>query len=156
MCKPTSSAIMKYLQGSNNLNQVSLYFFIKYLLYLNFKCFTLSSSSPPETSYPIPPCIFEGAPLLTHPLLASCPNIPLHWGIDHPQAKGPLLPLISNKAIFCHICGWSHRSLHVYSLVGGPIPGSSEEFGRLTLLLPHGSANPLSYFCPLEGTVYIF
>ena len=36
-----------------------------------------------------------------------------------------LLPLIPNKAILCYMCGWSHESLHVYSLVGGLIPGSS-------------------------------
>jgi hypothetical protein len=33
--------------------------------------------------------------------------------------------LISSKAIFCYICTWSHGSLHVYSLVGGLVPGSS-------------------------------
>jgi hypothetical protein len=32
---------------------------------------------------------------------------------------------MSNKAIFCHICGQRHRLLHVYTLVGGPVPGSS-------------------------------
>jgi hypothetical protein len=37
-------------------------------------------------------------------LLSFCPGIPLHWGIKHPQARGSLLPLISNKAILCHIC----------------------------------------------------
>ena len=68
------------------------------------------------------PCLYEGTP---HPLLPSCPGIPLHWGIKHPQAQGLLLPLMSDKAILCHICGRSHGSLHVYSLVGGPVPGSS-------------------------------
>jgi hypothetical protein len=29
-----------------------------------------------------------------------------------------------DKAILCYICGWSHGSLHVYSLVGGLVPGS--------------------------------
>jgi hypothetical protein len=34
--------------------------------------------------------------------------------------------LMTNKSIPCYICGWSHGSLYVYSLVGGLVPGSSE------------------------------
>ena len=73
-------------------------FFI--FFYLHFKCFSLSRS--PLRKLPIPSpslCLFEGAPLSTHPLLASSPCILLH--IKHPQGQGPLLPLMSNKAIFC-------------------------------------------------------
>jgi hypothetical protein len=29
---------------------------------------------------------------------------------------------MSDKAILCYICGWSHVSPHVYSLVGGLVP----------------------------------
>jgi hypothetical protein len=43
---------------------------------------------------------------------------------------------MSNKSIFSHIWSWSHRSLHVYSSVGGPVPRSSGGSGQLTLLLP--------------------
>jgi hypothetical protein len=76
--------------------------------------------SPPKTPYPLP------LPLLTNPpLLLLGPGIPLHWGTEHPQVQGPLLPLMSNKVIFCHICGQHHGLLHVYSLVDGPVPGSS-------------------------------
>ena len=75
------------------------------------------------SSHPPSLCLYEGAPLPTHP--SSRPGIPLYWGIEHIQAQGPLLPLMSNKAIFCHICDQCHGSLHVYSLVGGPVPGSS-------------------------------
>ena len=64
-------------------------------------------------------------PHLTIHSYFSRPGIPLHWGIKEVQAQGPLHPLMSNKAILCHICGQSHGSLHVYSLVGGPVPGSS-------------------------------
>jgi hypothetical protein len=78
----------------------------------------------------------------THPLLSSCPGIPLYWGIEPPQALRPFFPLMFNKAILCHICGWSHGSLHVYSLVDGPVPRSSERSGQLTLLL-------LSWACKL-------
>ena len=40
----------------------------------------------------------------TYPLLLPCLGIPLHWGIEPSQDQGPLLPLMSNKAIFCYIC----------------------------------------------------
>jgi hypothetical protein len=87
--------------------------------------------SPSETPYPIPHApAYEGATLPIYPLPSSCPGIPLHWAIKHPQAQGPLLPLMSNKAILCYICNWSHASLHVYSLFGGPNPGSSCGVGR--------------------------
>lgn len=135
MCKPTSSAIMKYLQGSNNLNQVSLYFFIKYLLYLNFKCFTLSSSSPPETSYPIPPPPASKRVLPTHlptPAFLSWHSPTL--GHRTLQAQELFLPVMS-KAILCHIWGLSHGSLHVFSSMGGPVPGSSRGSGCFILLL---------------------
>ena len=35
------------------------------------------------------------------------------------QGHKPLRPLMFNKAILCYICSWSH----VYSLVGGLVPG---------------------------------
>jgi hypothetical protein len=33
--------------------------------------------------------------------------------------------LILDKTMLCYTCRWSHGSLHVYSLVGGLVPGSS-------------------------------
>jgi hypothetical protein len=60
----------------------------------------------------------------THPLPLPCPGIYLHWGIQPSQDQGPLLPLMTDKAILCYICGWSHGSLLLYSLVGGLVPGS--------------------------------
>ena len=93
---------------------------------------------PLETSYPIPPpsASMRVLPYLpTHSHLSSHTAIPLYWGIKHPQAQGPLFPLISNKAILCQ----HHGSLHVYSLVGGPVPrslGVGRNSGPLTLLLP--------------------
>jgi hypothetical protein len=49
---------------------------------------------------------------------------------------------MSDKAIFCHICGQCHGSLHVYSLVGGPGPRSSRGSGLLTPLLPPWGYKP--------------
>jgi hypothetical protein len=62
----------------------------------------------------------------------------LHWRIEHTQAQGLLLPLMSNKAILCYICSQSHGSLHVYTLVGGSVSGSSGESGWLTLACSKG------------------
>ena len=61
--------------------------------------------SPQETPYliPHPPASMRGLPYAPSPLPPFCPGIPLHWGIELSQAQGPLLPLMSNKAIFCHI-----------------------------------------------------
>ena len=108
------------------LHSLSLYFLFSLLLDIFFiQCSFLCSVSlftfpglPPSTPY-----LYEGAPLHTQPLLPSCPGIPLHWGIEPSQAQGLLLSLMSNKVILCHIYGQSHGSLHVYSLVGGPVPG---------------------------------
>jgi hypothetical protein len=92
--------------------------------------------SLPEIPNPYPsPCLSEGALPLIHPLFSS-PGIFLHWSIEPPQAQEPLFLLMSNKAIFCHICDQSHGSLHVYPLVGGSVLWSLEESDQLTLLLP--------------------
>ena len=65
-------------------------FFIGYFICLHFKCYPLSQSPPPETPYPISPssCFYEGAPPPNHPLLPSCPPIPLHCGIRLHWTKG--------------------------------------------------------------------
>jgi hypothetical protein len=113
--------------------------FIGYFLYLHFKCYS-SLPSRNFVSYHPFPCLYEGAPRPTHPFLPSTfqPWHSLHWDMAPHQAQGPLLPLMSNKAILCHICGRSHGTLHVYSLIVDPVPGSSGEGGsdQLTLLLP--------------------
>jgi hypothetical protein len=73
---------------------------------------------------------------LTQTLLLSCLGIPLHWGIEPSQDQGPLLPLMSNKAILCYICRWSDESNHVYSLVGGLVPGSSGWYQLVHIVVP--------------------
>jgi hypothetical protein len=68
----------------------------------------------------------------------------LHWGIETSQGQGPVLPLMSDKAILCYICS-RHESLQVYSLVGGLVPGRSRDgYGWLTIdiKIPH------SWICP--------
>ena len=66
---------------------------------------------------------------VTHPLLLPGPGIPLHWGIEPSHDQRPLLPLITNKAILWYICILSHEFHHVYSLIGGLVPGSSGATG---------------------------
>lgn len=71
--------------------------------------------SPSEIPYPIaPPSAYMR--VLTHPPTHFClPALAFPYtGVSNtPWAQGLLLPLISNKTILCHICDWSHRSLHV-------------------------------------------
>jgi hypothetical protein len=108
--------------------------------------------SPLRTPYPVPPAHH------THPLSLPGPDILLYWGIEPSKDQGPLLPLMSHKVILCYICTWSHESHHVYSLVGGLVPGSSGDTGWFILLFLLWSCKPLqllgsfSLFPPL-GTL---
>ena len=80
---------------------------------------------------------------LPHPPPASMRVLPPHFPLPalafptlgHQTFKdqGPPLPLMPDKTIFCYICSWSHGSLHMYSLVGGLVPGNSGDTGWLIL-----------------------
>jgi hypothetical protein len=80
--------------------------------------FPPSQVSPLEVPYPISPfpCFYEGAP--PHSRLPSL-TFPYNWASNtlRPKAWNTLLPLMSNKAILCYICGQGHEFLYVYSLV---------------------------------------
>jgi hypothetical protein len=120
-------------------------FFVFYFLsldiffYLQFKCYP-QSWFPLQKPLSLPhfPGLYECALPLNDPLPPSVPSILLHWGIEPTQDQESLLPLIPNKAILCQICGWSHGSLHVYSLVGGLVPGSSRGSDWLILFFLWG------------------
>jgi hypothetical protein len=105
-----------------------LFCFIDYFIYLHFKCCSPSQFLLHKPPFQPSPCFYEGTPPPTHPLLPYCPSIPLHWGIDSLQDQEPPIPLMPD-ANLCHTCSWSHESLHVYSLVGGLVTGSSEGGG---------------------------
>jgi hypothetical protein len=98
-----------------------------------------------------PPASIRMLPL---PLLPSTPsNFPTqgHWAILVPRAS----PLMPDHAILCYIYSWSHGSLHVYSLVGGLVPGSSGEGWVLVGLYccsSYGVANPFSSFSPFYNS----
>jgi hypothetical protein len=82
---------------------------------------------------PLPPLLWWCSP--THPpTLTSLPLALPSWSIESLQDRGPPLPLMPDKAILCYISSWSHGSLHVYSLVGDLVPGSSGVSGWFILL----------------------
>ena len=127
---------------------IALFPFILFFLYCIF-CLFIPQMLPPIWPLPRHPTPFplplppRGCSPSTHPLPSPCPGIPLHWGIEPSQEQGPLLPLISSKAVLCYICGWSHGSLHVSSLVGGLVPGSSGSTGWFILLFLIWGSKPL-------------
>jgi hypothetical protein len=107
--------------------------------------------------HPLKPPIPSPLPLLlwecftTHlPIPTSLPRYFLHWGVKPSEDQGPLLPLMFDKVILCYICSWSHVSLHVYSLVGGLVPGSSgsRDLVGWYCCSSYGVANPFSSFRP--------
>ena len=65
----------------------------------------------PGFHYQIPPLL---ASVRVLPLLPLDPGSPLHWGIEPSQDQGSLFPLMSDKAILCYICSWSHRAPYVF------------------------------------------
>ena len=110
-----------------------------------FKMLTPFLLSPLEIPYPISPplCFSADVPQATHPILTSCPGIPLQWGIQPSQDQGPLLPLMPNKAIICYICCWGHGYVHLYSLICGLVPGSSVVVWLVDIVvLPVGLQTP--------------
>jgi hypothetical protein len=116
---------------------------IGYFIYLHFKCHPLAGF-PSADPYPIhPPASLKVLP--THPLLPPHLGILLHWAIEPSQDQLPPLSLTPDKDIFCCILSWSHGSLHVYSLVGGLVPGSSRVSPLLTLLFFLWGCNPLHH-----------
>jgi hypothetical protein len=76
-------------------------------------------------SHPLSACYYEGLHPPTHPVPPPHSGIPLHWGIELSKDQGPLLPLMTDKAILCYRFGWSHGTLLLYSLVGSLVSGSS-------------------------------
>jgi hypothetical protein len=106
-------------------------FFINWLFYLfTFQMLSPFLVSPLKSPHPIP-FSFTSKRVLPHHhppthLPPHTSSIPLWWSNRSLQDQGPPLPLMPNKAILCYICSWSHGSLHVYSLVGGLVPGCSD------------------------------
>ena len=137
----------------------SLFYFVCFFLDIFF---TYISNVIPFSGFssenPLSPPHFPCSP--THPLPLPSSGVPLHSGIKLSQDQGPVLPLMTNKAILCCICSWSHGFLHVYSLVGGLVPGhSGEGIWMVDIMVPsmglQNSSSPslLSIPAPL-GTLW--
>jgi hypothetical protein len=110
--------------------------------------------SPLKIPYSLPtsPC----SP--TYPLLLPGPGISLYRGIESSQDQRPLLPLMTDKAILCYICIWSHESHHVFSLIGGLVPGSSGGYWLVHIVVPPmglqtPSASWVLFLAPSLGTL---
>jgi hypothetical protein len=136
----------------NLVHKGNLFFLFKNI-FIRYYCICISNVIPfpgfaSENPYPLP--TFPCSP--THPLTISGPGIPLHWGIEHSEDQGPLLTLMTEKAIFCYICIWSHEFHHVYSLVGGLIPGSYRGTGWFILLFLLYGCKPFSSFGPFSSS----
>ena len=121
-------------------------FFIRYFLYLHFKCYSLSWFPLWKTPIPSP------FPMLTNPPSPDslCWH-PLHWGFEPSQDQGPLLSLMSNKGILCYICSQIHQSFHVCPLLSGLVSGISGGWGVLVgwyCCSSYGVANSSSFFIP--------
>jgi hypothetical protein len=92
----------------------SLFFFFYWPFHLfTFQMLLPFLVSPPETPYlilhlPASMRVLPHSP--TPPSLPWCSNI-LEHGFSQDQEH--LLPLVSDKAILCYICVWSHGFLHV-------------------------------------------
>ena len=122
-----------------NKIQLSIFFKLDILFnyisnVISFPCFSFGN----PLSHPPSSCFYEGAPQPTYTLPTPHPGIRLHWGIEPSHNQGPLLSLMSNKAILYCICGWSHGSFHVYSFVGDLVPGSSGIWLVDIVVLPMG------------------
>jgi len=92
------------------------------------------------------PCIYEDAPPPTHPSTHShliALAFPYSGGNKPSQDPGFFLLLMLDNVILCYIRDWSHGSLHVYSLVGGLVPGSSGGVWLVDIIvLPMGLQTP--------------
>jgi hypothetical protein len=97
--RPNVKTILKKGTSPANTSPRSFLFFNIFFIYiLNvFPSPGLPFGNP--LTHPPSPCLYESVPPPTHPLLSSLLGIPLHWGIEHPQAQGPLLPLMSQDLL---------------------------------------------------------
>jgi hypothetical protein len=127
-----------------------------YFIYLQFKCYPPSLFPLHKPGLPFPsPYFYEGAHP-RHPLHFTALALPCTGASSLHRTKGLPSQLMPNKAILCYICNWSHGSLHVFSLVGGLVPGSSEvSVGGVWLVDIVDQKCLLTgawYSCPLRGS----
>jgi hypothetical protein len=121
-----------------------LFYILNWLFYL----FTFQMLSPFPVSPPQPPIPFLIPPVSMRVLPHSCLSaleFPYTGASSLHRTEVAPLPLMPGKTIPCYISSWSHGCPHVYSLVGGLVPGSFERSGWLIFLfLPLGLQSPLA------------
>ena len=101
-------------------------FWIGYFLYLHFKYFPLSRSPLWNPKTPSPPHLPLWGCSSTHPPTHSHPpTLAPNNGVLNILRPKSLFRTDVHKAIFCHIYEQHHGLLHVYSLIGGPVTGST-------------------------------
>ena len=128
-----------------------LYFFIRQFLYLHFKCYPLSQFLLQNSPLPLPLHLPPNPPT---PIPG--PDIPLYWDIEPSQDLGPLLPLMTDKAILCSICSQSQKSQNVFSLICSLVPRSSGATGQVILMFLLWGCKPLKllgYFLQLAPSL---
>lgn len=69
------------------------------------------------------------------------------------SSQVPPRPLMPDEAVLCYICSRSHGPVHVSSLVGSLVPGSSEGPGQLILLFFLCGCHPLQLLQPFPYTL---
>jgi hypothetical protein len=121
-----------------NCTYMNLFLFYCLFYLFTFQMWPLYPVSPPQIPYCLPTSPVSMR-LLPHPLSHSHISA-LAFTCAGPltQDQGDPLPQMPDKVILCYICSWSHRSLHVYSLVGSLVPGSFGGTGWLILFFLWG------------------
>ena len=134
--------------------RVNFFPFIGSFLILYYKCYPLSRSpiwkslSPPPST-----CLNEGAPPLIYSLAPSISEILLNWGIKPPQAQGPILPLMSSKAILYLI--WTSPFIYtICFLVQSPGTLGDLEFDTVAPIMGLPLLHlPISYYFIWDPTL---
>jgi len=123
-----------------------LWTFLFYWLFSLFTFQMLSSFtiSPPQTPSLIPhnPCLYEGAPQPTCPISPQCPSIANTGSLSLHRTKGLPSHWCQIRSSFTTYAAGAMGPLHVYSLVGGLVPGSFGGYGWLIVVLPMGFQIP--------------
>ena len=133
MINPNSPLSLWFPLVCSNMS-LSLYpdhFFLLVVLFIyisNVISFPWFSSTNP-LSHHTWPCFYDVFSQPTYPQLAHHSSILLCRVIKPSQDQEPPLPFMPDKLILWYLCNWSHESLHVYTLFGGLVPGSSEDSG---------------------------
>ena len=107
--------------------------------------------SPPQAPIPSPLPFASKRVFLHPPTLSSLTPLPFPFTVP-PQDQKPSLPLISDKAVLCYICSWSHGHSHVYSLVDGLVSGSSGGIDLLILSFVYWRCNPFHSLSPFPNS----